>query len=98
MEKIIMEIEIKYDRGDIVIFEKGGILVCGIIEGYYVDYDAGRSIWYNIRTSKNNVFTYSNGGDIAEWDIIGKIDSETALFKNCKEKILDVKVEREDNE
>lgn len=90
MGKITMEINTNYDRGDIVIFEKDGMLVCGIIEGYYVDYGAGRSIWYNMRTSKNNVFTYSNGGDIAEWSIIGKINSETDLFKNCKEKILGV--------
>jgi len=88
-----MKIETMYNKGDIVIFEKNGMLLCGIIEGYYVDHSAGSSIWYNIRTSENNVFTYGNGGDVAEWDIIGTVNSESDLFKSCKEKILGINID-----
>ncbi len=86
--KIIETIETEYDRGDLVLFQKNGF-EAGIIEGMYVDHSAGCSVWYNIRTSKTNVYTYTNGGDIAEWDIIGKI--EGALGEKVRNIILEKK-------
>ena len=71
MAKIHYEIETAYDKGDIVVFEKDKRLLVGIIEGFYAEDD---SIWYNIRISKDFVYTYSNGGDIAEWHILSQID------------------------
>lgn len=65
--------ESKYDAGDIVIFEKNKSLQAGIIEGYY--YQDG-NFWYNIRTSQSFVYTYSNGGDIGEFNIIGKLEGQ----------------------
>ena len=63
----------EYDVGDLVVFEKNNLLMVGIVEGFYVDTSACESIWYNIRINKNEVFTYSNGGDVAEWEIRGVI-------------------------
>lgn len=71
MGKIIMEFETEYNVGDVVIFEKNDKLQVGIIEGYYMDCD---TFWFNIRISTDYVYTYSNGGDIAEYDIVGKLD------------------------
>ena len=85
MGKIIKEYETEYEVGDIVIFRVGTCLLVGIIEGYYVDHMAGESLWFNIRTSPDFVYTYSNHGDISEWDIIGKIDGK--LLETCKELI-----------
>ena len=73
MAKITHTFETAYDKGDVVIFEKDDLLQVGIIEGFYEDQD---EIWYNIRTSKTNVYTFSNKGDIAEYDIIGKIEDD----------------------
>ena len=81
MTKIHYEIETEYDKGDIVVFEKDKKLLVGIVEGFYVDSGANDSIWYNVRVSKDFVYTYSNGGDIAEWDIILKID-DNEYIKN----------------
>ena len=81
MAKIHYEIETEYDKGDIVVFEKDKKLLVGIVEGFYIDSGASNSIWYNIRISKDFVYTYSNGGDIAEWDIISKID-DNEYIKN----------------
>nr|DAX83687.1 MAG TPA: protein of unknown function (DUF951) [Caudoviricetes sp.] len=74
MGKIIEEYTSEYDVGDVVIFKTKDCLLLGIIEGYYIDHSCGNSFWYDIRTNKTNVYTYSNKGDIAEWDIIGKIE------------------------
>ena len=74
MAKIHYEIETEYDKGDTVVFKKDEKLLVGIVEGFYIDSGAHNSIWYNIRISKDFVYTYSNGGDIAEWDIIFKIN------------------------
>ena len=74
MGKIYYDIETEYDRGDLVIFKKDRVLLVGIVEGYYVDNEAGNSIWYNIRVNEDLVYTFFNGGDIAEWDILAKID------------------------
>ena len=71
MAKIKYVIETEYDKGDIVVFKKDKKLFVGIVEGFYAE---DNSIWYNIRISKDFLYTYSNGGDIAEWDIISKID------------------------
>ena len=75
----VHEFETLYDIRDLVIFEKNDLLQVGIIEGFY---DEDNTIWYNIRTSKSNIYTYSNGGDIPEYDIIGKIDNEE-IKKDC---------------
>ena len=77
MGKIVKEYETKYEVGDLVIFEKNG-LSGGIIEGYYVEEG---NFWFNIRVSDSFVYTYSNGGDIAEWDIFGKVEGE--LREEC---------------
>ncbi len=81
MGKIHIEFDTEYEKGDLVIFEKDGMLLVGIIEGYYVDSGAGDSIWYNIRINENSVFSYTNGGDIAEWDILTKIDNNEKIKK-----------------
>lgn len=77
MGKIKIEFETEYEKGDVVVFRKNDSLLVGIIEGYYVDDDC---IWYNIRTNPKFVFTYSNGGDIAEWDIKMKIDDTANIL------------------
>lgn len=89
MGKIKIEFETKYETGDLVVFAKYDKLLVGIIEGYYLDQSAGISVWYNIRISKDFVFTYSTGGDISEWDIMYIIKSaseedteETKALKN----------------
>lgn len=86
MGKIIFEIESEYEVGDLIIFEKDNRLIVGIIEGYYCDHSAGDSVWYNVRISKDFVYTYSNGGDIGEYDIICRLNSE-----NPNVKIIDIK-------
>lgn len=86
MGKIIEEYTSKYDVGDVVIFKTANCLLLGIIEGYYIDHNCDNSFWYNIRTNKINVYTYSNKGDIAEWDIIGKL--EGSLKDNCFDEII----------
>lgn len=80
MGKIIREFITEYDVGDVVIFEKNNVLNVGIVEGYYED---DGTIWYNIRISPKVVYTYSNGGDIAEYNIIGTLDD------NLKSKCLE---------
>lgn len=84
MGKIVKEFETKYNVGDVVIFEKFKNLEVGIIEGYY---EEDHTIWYNIRISSTQVYTYSNGGDIAEFDIIGIIEND--LKEICLNKIKD---------
>ena len=81
MGKIIEEYTSKYDVGDVVIFSKNNTLLLGIVEGYYIDHNCDDSFWYNIRVNSKTVYTYSNHGDIVEWDIIGKLDGE--LKEEC---------------
>ena len=78
MAKIIREYETDYNVGDVVIFKKNHALHVGIIEGYYVDDD---NFWFNIRITPNFVYTYSNGGDIAEREIMGVVDGD--LKEKC---------------
>lgn len=82
MGKIIKEYETKFNVGDVVIFERNNALHVGIIEGYYIDND---NFWFNMRITPDFVYTYSNGGDIAECDIIGVIGDD--LKEKCLEKI-----------
>lgn len=89
MGKIIMEFETEYEVGDIVLFEKDDAIRVGIIEGHYVDTNCDNSIWVDVRTGTNNVYTYSNGGDIAEADIIGKID-DADLKNACEMEIKEI--------
>lgn len=77
MAKIIQEYETKYNVKDIVIFKKNGVLQVGSIEGYHFDCD---TVWYNIRVSENTVYTWSNQGDIGEFDIVGVVDEIMARF------------------
>ena len=86
MGKIIEEYTSEYDVCDVVIFKTEDCLLLGIIEGYYIDHSCDNSFWYDIRINKTNVYTYSNKGDIAEWDIIGKI--EGILKDNCFNEII----------
>ena len=77
MGKIIKEYETEYNVGDVVVFEKNNILNVGIIEGYYVE---DGNFWFNMRVNHECVYTYSNDGDVSEYDIIGVIND------NLKEK------------
>lgn len=78
MSKIHIEVESEYDKGDIVVFYHHDALRVGLIEGYYLE---DWCIWYNIRTSPTFVFTYSNGGDVAEWDIKMKLEDNIEEFR-----------------
>lgn len=73
MGKIVVEFETDYNAGDVVIFEKNNRLMVGIVEGYYVE---DNIFWFNIRVSSKYVYTYSNGGDIMESDIIGRVSED----------------------
>lgn len=86
MGKIIKEYETPYDVGDVVIFEKNEKLEVGIIEGYYVE---DSNFYFNIRISSSYVYSYSNGGDIGEYHIIGKVEGD--LNMECKEEILQLR-------
>lgn len=74
MGKISLEFETMYEKGDIVVFEMHDILEIGIILGHYVDTSAGCSIWYDVAVNKKKVYTYMNEGDIAESQILGKMN------------------------
>lgn len=78
MGKIHIEFDTQYDKGDVVVFRKDGMLQVGIVEGYYADNNAD-GIWYNIRINPSTVYTYSNGGDVAEWDIMTKLENAAEL-------------------
>ena len=73
MGKVVVEFETDYNAGDVVIFEKNNRLMVGIIEGYYMENDI---FWFNIRVSSKYVYTYSNGGDIMESNIIGRVSED----------------------
>lgn len=73
MGKIVVEFETNYNAGDVVIFEKNNRLLVGIVEGYYME---DNIFWFNIRVSSRYVYTYSNGGDIMESDIIGRVSED----------------------
>ena len=78
MGKITHTFETEYEVGDVVVFEKNNNLQVGVIEGYYVE---DSIFWFNIRISQTMVYTYTNKGDIAEYDIIGKLNGE--LKNDC---------------
>lgn len=82
MAKVIREYETEYNVGDVVIFKKFNTLNVGIIEGYYVD---DGNFWFNVRTTSDFVYTYTNGGDIAEWDIMGVVSE--GLKEKCFKEI-----------
>lgn len=82
MAKVIREYETKYDVGDVVIFKKNTVLHVGVIEGYYVE---DENFWFNMRIAPDFVYTYSNGGDIAEWDIMGVVGED--LRERCFKEI-----------
>ena len=86
MGKIVEEFETDFDKGDVVVFKKKDALMVGIVEGYYIDHNAGSSIWYNIRTNPDNVYTYSNGDDVAEYEIYGVISGDLAEI--CRKEII----------
>ena len=73
MGKIVVEFETNYNAGDVVIFEKNNRLMVGIVEGYYME---DNIFWFNIRVSSRYVYTYSNGGDIMESDIVGRVGED----------------------
>ena len=73
MGKIVVEFETDYNAGDVVIFEKNDRLMVGIVEGYSIEDDI---FWFNIRVSSRYVYTYSNGGDIMESNIIGRVSED----------------------
>ena len=73
MGKVVVEFETDYNAGDVVIFEKNNRLMVGIVEGYYME---DNIFWFNIRVSSRYVYTYSNGGDIMESDIVGRVGED----------------------
>ena len=73
MAKVIREYETEYEVGDVIIFEKNNAIHVGMIEGYYVD---DGCFWFNVRITPEFVYTYSNGGDVGEHDILGTIDGD----------------------
>lgn len=73
MGKIIKEYETEYNVGDVVIFKRNDAVLVGIVEGYYLD---NNNFWFNIRITPNFVYTYSNGGDVAEWDILAVVNGD----------------------
>ena len=83
MAKVTQEYTTEYDVGDVIIFEKNGALLCGIIEGYYVE---DHYFYFNVRLWGNYVLTYTNGGDVGEYDIVGKIENN--LADSCRGKIV----------
>lgn len=83
MGRIDLSYETLYDRGDVVIFEHAGHIEAGIIESYYTDRE---TIWYDIRVNLDTVYSYSVEGDIAEYEIIGKLDDK--LSSEAKKIIL----------
>lgn len=78
MAKVIREYATEYEVGDVVIFKKFNVLHVGIIEGYYIE---DGHFWFNVRTTPDFVYTYSNGGDISEWDIFGVVNGD--LKEKC---------------
>ena len=85
MGTIIKQYETRYNVGDVVIFEKNDLLQVRIIEGYCID---DNCFWFNIRVSSDYVYTYSDGEDIAEFDIIGVVDN--TLKEDCINRIKDL--------
>lgn len=79
MGKIILEFSTKYDTGDFVIFEKNDTYMVGMIAGYYVDTNCDDTVFYNIAVNKNKTYTFANGGDVAEYHIIGKITEQNLI-------------------
>lgn len=79
MGKIIKEFSTKYDTGDFVIFEKNDTYMVGMIAGYYVDGNCDDMIFYNIAVNKEKTYAFTNGGDIAECEIIGKITEQNLI-------------------
>lgn len=70
MAKIIREYETEYEVGDVVIFEKNNALHIGVIDGYYVD---DGCFWFNVRITPDFVYSYANGEDIGECEIVGVV-------------------------
>ena len=66
-----------------MVFKKNNRLEVGIIEGYWYDCN---TFWYNIRISSRMVYTYSDKGDIAEDEIIGKVESN--FVTECRDAIM----------
>lgn len=88
MGTIVQTFETEFDKGQVVVFKRDNRLLIGLVESCYVDMSAGQSIWYNIRTGKDNVYTYSNGGDIGEFDILLALEGEDA--EKCKQVMLEI--------
>lgn len=77
MAKITMDFRSKYSAGDVVVFEKGDRLMVGIVVGINFDMKNDNPIWYNIAVNKKCTYSFGNGGDVAEEDILGKIGDDT---------------------
>lgn len=67
------DIELKFDKGDVVVFKKDDEFHLGLITAVNIDRSAGVSIWYSIAVNKTTTYSHINGGEIPEWDIIRKI-------------------------
>lgn len=76
MGKIKIEVETIYDRGDVVVFKKGGVLQAGIITAYYFE---DGDVWYNIAVSKDPAYSFRTTEDVGEVDICGKIEDENLI-------------------
>lgn len=78
--RVVQESETEYEKGDVIAFTKDysgeDQIYLGIIESGYPD--EGDTWWFDVRVSHNEVFCYSNYGDIPEYDILGIIKGELA--------------------
>lgn len=86
MATLSYDIETKYEKGDVVVFERSGVLQVGVITGYSVDSTAGFSVWYDIAVNHQKIYTYINGGDIGEHEIVAKI-SDASLVDTIRKHI-----------
>lgn len=91
MGKISLELETEYNVGDYVAFRKDKVIFVGRIEGYYVE---DGNFWFNIRVNSTFVYTYSNHGDIAEFDILFKLtDAQVQKIQELSEKYSEFRFE-----
>lgn len=78
--KYSMSVESKYEKGDVVAFEKRvemskgvsmDVLLIGVIQGGYYDCD---TFWYDIEVNSTTCLSYMNFGDVSEGSIKMKLD------------------------
>ena len=71
--KITQEYESEYNVGDWVAFRKDKFIYVGQIVGFNID---DGEFWFNIKVNSAKTFSYGNGGDVAESNIVFKLNEE----------------------